>query len=385
MQPLELKSKSLRIHQLNTGLGAGNTGDDAIFLAAQTQLPAQFKLSTEIHSLERAAVLPRGVRYLRVAETKAIEESIRAADLILLIGSTAVMDQWGLDWPLHATAGKLRLCHHLGKPVHALGVGADRLSHPKGLRIFKECYAPIESWSVRTTQCKESLQEMGIPEERIAIGADWAWLLPPVLKIGWAREWLARYHVEGNKVNIGINVVNEIWKNKWKMKRTWAALLDRIVEKYNAQIFFFCNESRSGEYFDAAAAEDIRSRMRNPAFVVANRYYQAAEMISLISLMHITISQRYHFTLFSVLADVYPISIERGQKMHGLNEDLGLPCLGNMECIAEASIEAEVKDVLENTESRLKPLRLRRRQLENRAHNNLSLLMQSLLDRKMLE
>jgi len=38
-------------------------------------------------------------------------------------------------------------------------------------------------------------------------------------------------------------------------------------------------------------------------------------MTSLISMMHVTISQRYHFTMFSVLADVYPIPIERGQKM----------------------------------------------------------------------
>jgi hypothetical protein len=55
--------------------------------------------------------------------------------------------------------------------------------------------------------------------------------------------------------------------------------------------------------------------MRRPSILAANQYYQAAEMISLIFMLHVTISQRYHFTMFSVLADVYPISIERGQKM----------------------------------------------------------------------
>jgi hypothetical protein len=55
--------------------------------------------------------------------------------------------------------------------------------------------------------------------------------------------------------------------------------------------------------------------MRRPSIPAANQYYQAPEMTSLISMMHVTISQRYHFTMFSVLADVYPIPIERGQKM----------------------------------------------------------------------
>ena len=53
----------MRVHQLDTGLGSGNTGDDAMFLAAQARLGPEFELSTEIHSLKRTAVLPQGVRY----------------------------------------------------------------------------------------------------------------------------------------------------------------------------------------------------------------------------------------------------------------------------------------------------------------------------------
>jgi len=367
-----------RVHQLDTGLGSGNTGDDAMFLAAQAHLPREFQLSTEVHSLERAAVLPRGVRYLPVQDGKAVEESIRNADLVLLIGDTPVMDQWGLDWPLRANAGKLQLCHWLGKPVHALGVGVDRLRDPEGLRIFRECYAPIVSWSVRSAHCREALQEMGIPEQKIALGADWAWLLPPKIDKAWAGEWLAQCGAELGKVNIGVNLVNEIWRDNRVMKDTWAALLDRIVETYDAQIFFFCNESRPGEYFDRAAAEDVRARMQRSSILLPSRYYEAAEMISLVSLMRVTISQRYHFTLFSVLADVYPISIERGQKMQSLNDELGFPDVGDMERIDEVALEREVEKTLEDAESKLCPLRLCRESLRARAHNNLFFILSGL-------
>lgn len=372
------KRVPIRVHQLDTGLGSGNTGDDAMFLAAHALLPPEFELSTEVHSLERAAVLPRGVRYLSVQDTHAIEESIRAADLAVLVGDTPVMDQWGLEWPLRANAAKLQLCHQLGKPVHALGVGVDRLTDPEARQIFRECYAPIASWSVRTTHCKAALQEMGVPEHQIALGADWAWLLSCRINKEWAVEWLTKCGAEQDKVNIGVNLVNEIWQANRKMKDAWAALLDRIVQKLGAQVFFFCNESRPGDYFDHAAAEDVRAKMRCPSILVPNRYYQPAEMISLISLMRVTISERYHFTMFSVLADVYPISIERGQKMRGLMEELALPYVGNMEQFDETRIRSELEQALKDPESKMRALRTYRISLRARAQNNLSLLKKSL-------
>jgi polysaccharide pyruvyl transferase WcaK-like protein len=376
--PDKPRRNRVRVHQLDTGLGSGNTGDDAMFLGAHAHLPSEFVMSTEVHSLARASILPRGVNYILATNGSAVEESIRAADMALLIGDTPIMDQWGLEWPLQSNAVKLRICHHLGKPVHALGVGVDRLVNPEGLRIFQDCYAPIESWSVRSLYCKEALQEMGIPAEKIALGADWAWLLSPAIDREWAREWLNRCGAAESGIKIGINLVNEIWKDNQRIKDNWARLLDCLIERYGAQVFFFCNESRPGEYYDRAAAEDVRSRMRHPSILLPDRYYQPAEIVSLISLMSLTISQRYHFTLFSVLADVVPLSIQRGQKMRDLNQELGLPPIGDMMQPDSEGILREMEEILQDSEPKLHHLRLRRIQLATRAHNNLSLLMQHL-------
>ncbi|MCH7805383.1 MAG: polysaccharide pyruvyl transferase family protein [Acidobacteria bacterium] len=367
------KKRPIRVHQLDTGLGSGNTGDDATFLAAQARLEPEFELSTEVHSLKRTEVLPQGVRYLSVEDSGAIEESIREADLVLLIGDTPVMDQWGLAWPLQANAGKLRLCHELGKTVHALGVGVDRLQDPEGLRIFQEAYLPIASWSVRSENCKKALLEMGVSEEKIVVGADWAWLLGPQINSEWANKALQKAGASTGRLPIGVNLVNEIWKDEIEMKKAWGTLLDRLIEKYDAQVFFFCNESREGDYFDQAAAAEVREGMRHPSIMVPSRYYEPNEMISLLSCMKLNLSQRYHFTLFSILADVYPISIQRGQKMEGLNQELDLPFVGDMTHLDEKSIEREVEAVLNDAEAKMEPLRVRRKHLEARAMNNLSL------------
>jgi len=344
-----------------------------MFLAAHRQLVPEFTLSTEIHSLKRAELLPPEVEYLGVEDSKGIEESLRSASLVLFIGGTPVMEGWGLEWPLRANAKKLRLCHEVGKPVHALGVGVDQLEDPEALHIFQESYLPIVSWSVRSQHCKRALLEMGVPQEKIVVGADWAWLLCPRIDAEWANEHLKKIGATSGRLPIGVNLVNEIWKDDVQMKKAWGALLDRLIEEYDAQVFFFCNESREGEYFDQAAAEEVRQIMNHPSILVANRYYEPHQMISLLSCMQLTLSQRYHFTLFSVLADVYPISIQRGQKMEGLNQELDLPFVGDMTHLDEESIEREIEGLLNDAESRLQPLRVRRKHLEARAANNLSL------------
>jgi polysaccharide pyruvyl transferase WcaK-like protein len=286
---------------------------------------------------------------------------------------TPIMDEWGLQWPLHANAAKLELCHKLGKQVHAVGVGVDRLHTSEGERIFRQFYSPITSWAVRSPRCRQALLDMGVPEQSIHLGADWAWLLSCRIEAQWAGQWLRQCGAMDGKPKIGVNVVNEIWRGDPENKRAWATLLDRLIEKHDAQVFFFCNESRPGEYFDRAAAEELRAVMRHPSFMLPDRYYLPSETVSLLAAMSVTISQRYHFTLFSVLADVFPISIQRGQKMRTLNEDLGLPFVGDMEHFDSMTIENEVAAALCDAEPKLMLLRHSAQQLKDRAAGNFSL------------
>src|SRR5262249_52161707 len=88
----------------------------------------------------------------------------------------------------------------------------------------------------------------------------------------------------------------------------------------------------------------------------------------------LTLSQRYHFTLFSVRAGVVPVSMERGQKMRSLNRELGLPFAGTMERPDEAAIEREVEAILSGSPARLAALAACRDQLQTRARANTALL-----------
>jgi hypothetical protein len=64
--------------------------------------------------------------------------------------------------------------------------------------------------------------------------------------------------------------------------------------------------------------------------------------------------------------------------MRALNEDLGLPFVGDMEHLEAATIESEIEAVWHNAEVKLQPLRFARQQLENRAAGNFSLVRYAL-------
>jgi polysaccharide pyruvyl transferase WcaK-like protein len=118
--------------------------------------------------------------------------------------------------------------------------------------------------------------------------------------------------------------------------------------------------------------------MRRPAVLVAERQYTPAEMIALERSMSVVISQRYHFTLFAVLAGVYPVTIRRGQKTAGLMRELDLPFVGDMEAVDAEAVAREVESALRDPAAKTVPLDVSRRHLEVRAANNLALLRYAL-------
>jgi polysaccharide pyruvyl transferase WcaK-like protein len=87
-----------------------------------------------------------------------------------------------------------------------------------------------------------------------------------------------------------------------------------------------------GDLFDFAAAREIQGAMSEPSVVVPAEYYSSDEAIALIGCADVTVAQRYHFAVESILAETVPVCIVRGQKMESLAGELGLLRGGNSRC-----------------------------------------------------
>jgi polysaccharide pyruvyl transferase WcaK-like protein len=362
--------------QIANGLGAGNIGDELMARAFWVRIDPGLSLEVAVLSdyLRQHDPYPPFYRYVPV-DFDSPESPSQNVNLGLLVGDTPVTHREGMAWPLEFLGPRLRTFHERGIPVDALGTGIDRLDSAEALALFRDAFLPIRSWTVRSPRCRDALLSMGVAAEQVIVGADWAWLYRPQIdRSSWAIELLTSLGLDLSRPLIAVNVLNLIWKENAGYKLELADALTRLSQSHGLQPFFFCNEYRDGDFFDAAAARHVASLMSAPPPIVPNLYYSPDEALAVIGRAQLTISFRYHFTIQSVLAEAIPITVVRSQKMAGLMEDLGLPSSCLIEDLTSDQLVEMVLDGLSRRALCNHELRQRRTVLTTRAESNLSFL-----------
>lgn len=361
--------------QICNGLGAGNIGDELMARAFWDALPQEVSLEVETfpNQERQREPYPSRHRYVRVGwDGGPPPRAVSRAGL--LVGDTPVTESLGVGWPLQFLGPRLHAFHRVGLPVDALGVGVEPLRSEQARDIFRRDYLPIRSWTVRTPACRAELLALGVAENRIAVGADWAWLYRPHRDL---REWGAStwrgLGIDLARPLLVANVVNEIWRDRTRAKQAIAAALDTLAAEADVQVAFFCQETREGEFFDLAAAREARSIMRRPAVIVPNLYYSPDEVLGLLAHATATLAGRYHFVVASVLAGTLPICLVRSEKMAGLLDDLGLAAAGRLEDVSADDVARRVYADFRERESFVPSLAAARNRLEARAGENLRL------------
>lgn len=370
---VESRPDSRRLFQISTGLGAGNIGDEMMARAFWNQLPPAIQMDVEIfpgYSSHRDSYPPQ-YRYIDIVKGGAQAAAV-AGIPGLMVGGTLVTETESLDWPLRFLMERLNCFHLVGVPVDAIGIGVDRLYTRRAREIFAHSFLPIRSWTVRTERCREALLDLGVPDDRIVTGADWAWLYKSRQSLrDWATEILTLAGAGFARPLIMVNAVNLVWKSKSTNKQALAIALDTLSGEHGFQIAFFCNECREGAMFDHAAALEIQSIMKAPSIVIPPRYWSSDEALAILSHASIVISQRYHATIMALLAGTLPVSIVRGHKMRGLLEELEMTASCTIDHVDPGSLVSEVLNAHSSRELLLSRAMLARRKLETRAGNNL--------------
>jgi polysaccharide pyruvyl transferase WcaK-like protein len=367
-------SPKRRFFQIANGQGAGNIGDELMNRAFWHALPEDVALEVEVFpnaALQREPY-PLGHRYLEIDWSGAPLTSPSVPGL--LVGDTPVTATLGIGWPLAFLAPRLAAFHAASLPVDALGVGVEPLGSTEAREVFRRAFLPVRSWTVRSEHCRERLLELGVGAERIAVGADWAWLYEPATdRAAWAREHLAAAGRDASRPLLLANVVNEIWRDRDDARRALAAALDRLDRAHGFQVAFFCNESRAGDFYDRAAAEAVRALMERPSFVVPSEYYTPDEALALLAPAAVTLSSRYHFTVQSVLAGTVPVTLARSAKMTDLLDELGGAPVGTLDRVDADAVAESIGRAWAGRDDERARLWSVRRRLAQRAARNLDL------------
>src|SRR4029079_9802084 len=153
----------------------------------------------------------------------------------------------------------------------------------------------------------------------------------------------ARLGVDIGRPLLVANVVNERWRRQSEVKEALAAAPDELAADHGLQVAFFCNETREGEFYDRAAAEETQALMKTRSAIVPNLYWSPDEVLGLLAHATVTLAGRYHLVVESVLAGAPRVGVPRSEKVSGLFAELGLPVAGTMEAVSQASIVERVR------------------------------------------
>ena len=278
-------------------------------------------------------------------------------------------------WPLNIVGPIVEAAHAKRKPVAFVGIGTESLTRQQSKRIVSEVLAPtVVHWSVRSERDKDRLVECNVPADKITAAADLAWMLDPVTtEYGEAR--LRELGVDPREPIVGVNINHEphMTERAPRLFDDLAAVLDQIVEERRVRVVFLCNEVRDEEKFDKAASEKVLRAMKNRewAVLVPNEYRSPQQMLSLIACCRMTITSRYHFSLFSAVQKVPFLALKRSDKIDDLCWDLRWDygvALGHLGDLSLAEMLSEMETKRASLVARLEEnaRKMRQRTLKNR-------------------
>jgi polysaccharide pyruvyl transferase WcaK-like protein len=365
----------IKAFQICNGLGAGNVGDEIMARAFWNLLPADVALTIALLPESERHRQPYPAQHLYVPVDWNGNENAEANMPGLLVGATPVTEGEGLHWPMEFLAPRLLHFHGFSLPVDAIGVGVDHLSSAAAKSIFYEAFRPIRSWTVRSGFCRDALISLGVSESAVRVGADLAWAYTADRHLDdWADGVWRSAGIDPSRPLLVANFVNMQWRERTQTRAAIAAAIEEASIRFGLQIAFFCNECRSGDFFDFAAASEFAALMRPPVAFVPNEYYAPAEAIALLRRATVTVGQRYHFIVETVLAGSVPVAIVRGQKMLGLSAELPTPVGGSVEETDRDTLFEAIENALDHRDELIVQLESVRCELARRAATDLSFL-----------
>lgn len=325
------------------GYGYGNIGDDAILDGIIKLLTsydmANINITVATKNGEMLPFLPEGIKTVKSFDDKIAKNEIAKCDLYIAGGGTLIGDELGVDFPLKYNAKRLKLALKYNKKSILLFAGINKCKTDIGKKYSEFL---IKNFDYIITRDKESFNVCnlfyGIGD--ISIGFDPAYMLKP---IETERSKKIKKYITSHGKTIGVNIINEAWKDESEYKKNIATALNKISKDVDYTPIFYTNEVRDGDFFDIEANKEVMPLITDSFGVIIPEYYEPSEMLDIISAFDMNFTMRMHGLIFSSIVETPFCTISRVDKVDNFMKSFNQSTPYN---ISECTVENVYKTII---------------------------------------
>ncbi len=324
--------------------GAGNIGDEAILYSELSILRNKIQgmeftvLSFDPSRTKKlTASFPEVKRIIRMGSKLGLFRSdffgiyaaIKRADAVIIGGGGLFQDIYNF-YPIPFFTSLALLARLLDKPSVLYCVGIGPLKTYLGRKLCRLAMDSVKVISVRDEESIILLRKIGV-RKKIHLSADPAFSLSPV-QTDRVENLISTYGFHAGGPDIGVCVQNLLyWRGR--VKTTLAEILDSLVEKTGARIFFipfgvYRNtwiRQYASETVDIMAAKELMARMKAKSYLIDTGSLNPPEISALIENLSLMISMRLHGLILAlaVKTPVIALTYKREMKIRNLMKRIG--------------------------------------------------------------
>lgn len=309
--------------------GFGNLGDELILQGILEQLvPANIKCTIISGNPEETSKRHR-VSAISYPDVAAIVAAFRDADLVVIGGGGLFQEHWGTDLASLFGSGHANLTYYpamavfaasQGIPVVIHGVGVGPLVSASGKRLVRAAVEVAELVSVRDSESRDILAELGCDPARIFVSADPVFgLQPPQATVPLpARK---RPVVGLNLRPWTVGVPQSAWEQE-----VFQALF-RFAQRVDCEYLLlpFHRSPRSDESDEAVLARFREQAQERGISVSLTEAFDKDSMAQAIASCDLVVGMRYHAIALAAMAGTPLVALAYDAKVAHLMKQIGLP------------------------------------------------------------
>lgn len=351
--------------------GFNNLGDEAI-LEAMIRSISSMDENVELTVLTATPELTSrelGISAVHRSKLFSVLRAVAGTDVLISGGGSLLQD----------TTSKRSIHYYLAviifglmfrKPVMLYSHGIGPVTKASNRRIMKWVLSRVDAITVRETNSRQDLIEMGVDPDKIHVTADPVVDMEKIEKDTGRRILCEAFGKKAfDRPVIGLSMRTKDFSteaNRQKLKK----LIQSLSQSHELVMIPF------------HLKEDLEICLwaKELGIAVIDREYKAREIMSVVENLDALIGVRLHSLIFAAVAEVPILGISYDPKIDYFLETLGLEAVGRIEDFDGKAIEVALSALLENREAASKLLSERVQALREKFGTN-ALILGNLLQR----